>query len=95
MRKILGILFITFSLSASAQDTSIFKYPIKMDEVVISAARDGWDIDGFIKRVQNDTTFYKAFSLCLCLPIAPPSLSFIASATISFWLHMVSFVKNR
>ena len=61
MRKILGILFITFSLSASAQDTSIFKYPIKMDEVVISAARDGWDIDGFIKRVQNDTTFYKAF----------------------------------
>lgn len=49
------------SVSAAAQDTSIFKYPIQMDEVVISAANDGWDVKGFIERVQNDTTFYKAF----------------------------------
>ncbi len=32
-----------------------------MDEVVVSAARGGWDVQGFIRRVQNDTTFYKAF----------------------------------
>lgn len=47
--------------TAAAQDTSIFKYPIQMDEVVISATRGGWDVQGFIRRVQNDTTFYKAF----------------------------------
>ncbi len=43
------------------QDTSIFKYPIKMDDVVVSATRKGWDLQGFIRRVKNDTTFYKAF----------------------------------
>jgi len=32
-----------------------------MDDVVVNAARGGWDVKGFIKRVQNDTTFYKAF----------------------------------
>lgn len=46
---------------AYGQDTSVFKYPIAMDEVVVSAKREGWDVQGFIKRVQNDTTFYKAF----------------------------------
>lgn len=46
---------------AYGQDTSVFRYPIAMDEVVVSAKREGWDVQGFIKRVQNDTTFYKAF----------------------------------
>lgn len=44
-----------------AQDSSIFALPIQMDEVSISAARGGWDVGAFIRRVQNDTTFYKAF----------------------------------
>lgn len=59
-RWCLYILLLTYG-AAQAQDTSIFKYPIQMDEVVISAARGGWDVQGFIRRVQNDTTFYKAF----------------------------------
>lgn len=46
---------------AQEEDTSIFKYPIEMDEVVVSARKGGWDLKGFIERVQNDTTFYKAF----------------------------------
>ncbi|MCB0696115.1 MAG: hypothetical protein KDC07_02040 [Chitinophagaceae bacterium] len=61
MNKWLIYILLLGSLSAKAQDTSIFKYPITMDEVVISATREGWDLQGFIKRVQNDTTFYKAF----------------------------------
>lgn len=32
-----------------------------MDEVTITAARSGWDVGAFIRRVQTDTTFYKAF----------------------------------
>jgi hypothetical protein len=32
-----------------------------MDTVTIIAARGGWDVQAFIRRVQNDTTFYKAF----------------------------------
>ena len=32
-----------------------------MDEAVVSAKEGGWDVKGFIERVQNDTTFYKAF----------------------------------
>lgn len=58
-RLIVFILLISTNLFA--QDTSIFKYPIQMDEVVIAAKNDGWDVAGFIRRVQRDTTFYKAF----------------------------------
>lgn len=61
MNKVLLYILLITCFSTNAQDTSIFKYPIAMDEVVISAAREGWDVQGFIKRVQNDTTFYKAF----------------------------------
>lgn len=61
MRSFLLYILLLVSVSAAAQDTSVFKYPISMDEVVISAKREGWDVAGFIKRVQNDTTFYKAF----------------------------------
>ncbi len=42
-------------------DTSKFAYPIQMDDVVVTATRSGWDLQGFIRRVRNDTTFYKAF----------------------------------
>lgn len=61
MRSVILYIFTFLSFVCQAQDSSIFKYPITMDEVVISAANDGWDVQGFIKRVQEDTTFYKAF----------------------------------
>ena len=32
-----------------------------MDSVVVRAARGGWDVQGFIRRVRTDTTFLKAF----------------------------------
>lgn len=51
---------ISVSLKAQ-QDTTAFNVPLQMDDVVISAARKGWDVAGFIRRVQTDTTFYKAF----------------------------------
>jgi hypothetical protein len=57
------LLFIFFSLNAQAQfeDTSVFKYPIQMDSVVVKATRGGWDLAGFIRRVRTDTTFFKSF----------------------------------
>lgn len=60
MLRYLFILFcVLLCKSSPAQDSSIFRYPIEMDEVVI---RDpGFDIQAFIRRVKNDTTFYKAF----------------------------------
>ncbi len=61
MRNVILYILLLTVTTVRAQDTSIFKYPIQMDEVVISAARGGWDVQGFIRRVQNDTTFYKAF----------------------------------
>lgn len=45
---------------AQEKDTS-FSFPVQMDEVVVKAAKEGWDVQGFIKRMQHDTTFYKAF----------------------------------
>ena len=46
---------------AQQPDTSIFTYPIQMDEVTVAAARGGWDVQAFIRRVKTDTTFEKAF----------------------------------
>lgn len=37
---------------------SIFSQPVAMDTFVV---RSGFDINAFIRRVRNDTTFYKAF----------------------------------
>jgi hypothetical protein len=39
-----------------------------MDEYVLQASRDGWDVDAFIQRVKNDTTFYKAFKTLHIVP---------------------------
>lgn len=62
MYRLICILsFVFLSLFAKAQDTSIFRYPIQMDDVVITAVRTGWDVNAFIRRVQTDTTFFKAF----------------------------------
>lgn len=71
MYKIWAILLLCFaSFSAQAQyDTaSIFNVPIQMDTVVITAARSGWDVQAFIRRIQTDTTFYKAFKSMNLVP---------------------------
>jgi hypothetical protein len=45
-----------------AQDTSDYiAHSVHLDEVVISAIRGGFNVNNFIKRVEDDTTFYKAF----------------------------------
>ncbi|MBL7712023.1 MAG: hypothetical protein JNL13_06155 [Chitinophagaceae bacterium] len=44
-----------------AQDSTVSGLHIMMDEVVIKAAKNGWDLAGFIRRMKEDTTFYKAF----------------------------------
>jgi hypothetical protein len=62
MKKLLCCLCLCLAAALShAQDTNIFALPLQMDDVVIKAARGGWDVAGFIRRVQTDTTFYKAF----------------------------------
>lgn len=46
-----------------AQDTA-YKFQgmtITLDEVVVNAKRIGFDVNGFIQRVKEDTTFYHAF----------------------------------
>lgn len=42
-------------------DTSIFAAPISLDSVTVRSSRKGWDIGAFIRRVQTDTTFFRAF----------------------------------
>jgi len=51
--------FLTGLAGAQNLDTgSIFSQPIAMDTFVVHS---GFDINAFIRRVRNDTTFYKAF----------------------------------
>lgn len=63
MHRYALIFLLLFSTVAQAQrpDSSIFAQPLQMDAVVIKAVRGGWDLNAFIRRVRNDTTFYKAF----------------------------------
>lgn len=57
---ILNILF-PFWTFGQGKDTSIFSLPVQLDEFVLEASRSGWDVSGFIQRIKNDTSFYKAF----------------------------------
>ncbi|WP_295118210.1 hypothetical protein [uncultured Chitinophaga sp.] len=63
MRKILfSLLLLYCSLPCFAQDTARYKgMTVNLDEVVVKAKRFGFDVNGFIKRVEEDTTFYMAF----------------------------------
>lgn len=48
-------------VSAQDSDTSVMGMRVMMDEVVIKSARNGWDVAAFIRKMKDDTTFYKAF----------------------------------
>ncbi|MGX5819612.1 hypothetical protein ACWKWU_15555 [Chitinophaga lutea] len=62
MRRFLLLLLLMPCLPLLAQDTAIYKgMTINLDEVVIKAKRIGFDVNGFIQRVEEDTTFYRAF----------------------------------
>jgi hypothetical protein len=63
MRRFYSILICGLLLAKGslAQDTTRAAFDVEMDEVVIQAAKSGWDVQAFIRRMQTDTTFYKAF----------------------------------
>lgn len=61
MRPLLLVVVLAFSLSCFAQDTTGMEALGKetvLSEVVI---RSGFDVNRFLQRIKNDTTFYKAF----------------------------------
>ncbi|MFA6151164.1 MAG: hypothetical protein WC716_07590 [Chitinophagaceae bacterium] len=62
-RLLIAFVFIVCSIRSFAQevDTTIMGMHFMMDEVVIKSSKNGWDINAFIRRMKEDTTFYKAF----------------------------------
>lgn len=68
-----------FCLHVRAQTTdtlTIYKY-LTLDSVVITEARGGFDVNAFIRLVQNDTTFYQAFRNLRKLPYTGRSKIFM------------------
>lgn len=63
MRKklFISLLLISLFCRAWSQDSSYIAHHLYLDSVVISASRVNFDVPGFIKMVEDDTTFYKAF----------------------------------
>jgi hypothetical protein len=60
--------FIVPKGSAQNMDTgSIFSQPVALDTFTI---RSGFDVNAFIRRIKNDTTFYKAFRSMHLVPYA-------------------------
>lgn len=59
---LLFIVAFLFSNISGAQDTANYRgMTVNLDEVVVQAKRVGFDVNSFIKRVETDTTFYRAF----------------------------------
>ncbi len=59
-----GILFLLltgWAMPLFAQDSGYVMRHVRLDSFVVTASKYGFDVQGFIKRVENDTTFYKAF----------------------------------
>src|SRR6218665_1474250 len=54
-------LFILPDCKAQRLDTTTYFAPVMIDEIVIRASENGFDIKEFIQRIKEDTTFYKAF----------------------------------
>ncbi|RAJ87730.1 hypothetical protein CLV59_101491 [Chitinophaga dinghuensis] len=63
LKSILVTVILCSSVHAlKAQDTAHYKgMTINLDEVTVAAKKIGFDINSFIKRVEDDTTFYRAF----------------------------------
>ncbi len=55
------LLFLGMTRLSLAQDSSYVMQHIQLDSLVITASKYGFDVAGFIRRVETDTTFYKAF----------------------------------
>jgi len=55
---IAAVIFPVFLQAQQKDSTNIFRVPIELDSFVV---KSGFDINVFIRRVQNDTTFYKSF----------------------------------
>jgi hypothetical protein len=56
------VLCLLTCLQLTAQDTARYKgMTVNLDEVIVAAKRIGFDVNSFIKRVEDDTTFYRAF----------------------------------
>lgn len=49
--------------NAQTVDTGFSFEGVTLDEFVVLAQKDGFDVAGFIKLIKEDTTFYKAFKL--------------------------------
>lgn len=54
------VLIASMARNASAQSDTLLQH-IALDEVVISAQAEGFNVDAFVRRVRTDTTFHKAF----------------------------------
>ena len=63
MKKILFLLFILFAQNSFAQkDTIEFStFAVELDSLVVTASRQGFNINDFIEIVQQDESFYNAF----------------------------------
>lgn len=62
--RLLLLFTVAFFISniSRAQDTANYRgMTVNLDEVVVQAKRVGFDVNSFIKRVETDTTFYRAF----------------------------------
>jgi hypothetical protein len=60
------ILFWSYTANAQSIDTnSIFRQPVQLDTFTI---KSGFDVSAFIRKIKNDTTFYKAFRSMRLVP---------------------------
>ncbi len=77
MRKLwIYTVTLLFFQQSYAQDTAIYKgMTVNLDEGIVEAKRIGFDVNSFIKRVEDDTTFIAPSKICTCSAIPPTMIS--------------------
>ncbi|HRF78440.1 MAG TPA: hypothetical protein PLB46_17800, partial [Chitinophagales bacterium] len=59
---LIGLLMLQVNvIFAQVDDTTRFEGVITLDSFVLSAVRNGFNVDDFVRFVEEDTTFHQAF----------------------------------
>jgi hypothetical protein len=79
-------LFFTPAPAQNHDTANIFAIPVQMDSFVVSS---GFDVQAFIRRVEHDTTFYKAFRSMRCVPYNAVNdiKAYDKNSLVIAWLH--------
>ena len=90
-------LFLASTVYLHAQnDSTVFKFSITLDSLVIQDASEGFNVEEFVELVQEDTTFYRAFRNLRFTPHTIASkISFFNKKAVKTATYAANAIQNN